>query len=368
MEISTITRAEVKHSSGTDVLSLKLTDTVCHSLSQPVQGNDNRSTSAWLPKSSVAPSANWNSTYGVHYKNPAKRFSKNHDYWLKKAALRIAAQNAAAQEQLAYDAQFAPATRGSQTYREQPFRNPSSMSRAGSSGVLTARPLSRPLVDTSFRHFDAFDRSQAQRFYQPAYDVSALRVLEGQAAGAHASFPLQATSRPAAAAAARQQRPQTAGPLRQTQRAPAQQQQQQQRQQVVYAYDPAAATYASPSNQAAWPVYEAKTDREGNTIEFNATGEAFEPRTLRAYALASPQPQQQQQQYYDDSRVRTTTVGRSQTFRPQLSSSQSTPVIPANVLLNVAAAPDRYERRTQDWQGGGYRSSKSPEYQQQLEF
>lgn len=43
--------------------------------SQPFQGNDNRSTAAWLPKAAVAPSAKWNSTYTVHYKHPAKRYS-----------------------------------------------------------------------------------------------------------------------------------------------------------------------------------------------------------------------------------------------------------------------------------------------------
>jgi hypothetical protein len=292
----------------------------------------------------------------VHYKNPAKRFSKNHEYWLKQAAKRVAAQNALQREQLAAGLAAAQQARDSQTYRD--IRNPSSMSRAKSSGILTARPLNSSLIDTSYRHFDAFDRAQTQRFYNTPYDVSALRMLEGEAAGSHTSIPIQATLRPA-----KQLRPQTAQPARRSnahyqatssfgrtyeapqpytyreQDAYGGQSTQSFSQRPSFSPSPSASSFGSTASYGvpSQPLEVYVPARDGLV----ATGEVVEPHTLRAY-------QPRQQPSYDQTlRAERLYLGegpqspsqdprqRSQKFNPQLTTGRSqTPVIPANTLLS----------------------------------
>lgn len=284
----------------------------------------------------------------VHYKNPAKRFSKNHEYWLKKAAQRVAAQNAAAREQLAQMAEHQQQMRASQTYRE--IRNPSSMSRAKSSGTLTGRPLNPSIVDTSFRHFDAFDRSQHQRFYNQPYDVSALRMLEGEAAGSHTSIPIQAIQRPNP-----RQRPQTAQPARRTNahyQAPLQQQRAYEAPEAYTYRDEDAfgqsnsfrpqQSYGAPPSQ---PL-EVYTSQRGSLMP---TGEVVEPHTLRAYVPRSQAPfeqtLQQQRLYLGEALPTADPRERSQTFRPQLTAGRSlTPVIPANTLLSQSSGDNGVRR------------------------
>lgn len=261
--------------------------------------------------------------------------SKNHEYWLRKAAARMAAQNAADSAELAYLQQ----TRGSQAFRESSLiasynaalRHPSSLARrqlADANGLIVARPLDAGLRDTSFRHFDSFGASTTQRYYARPTDVSALRVLEGAAAGDDAAIPLQATARPATRAPVPfvvRQRPQTAGPTRAHHDAG-----------LVYpstSVDDATAipyaNYVQPTSFAAPRSTAWAETGYAEPTTFDESSQSFVPQQaqLGAYTLRAPGTRLASPAA--DART------RSQTFRPQLSASRSTPTIPANTLLGT---------------------------------
>ena len=359
-----------------------------------------------MPKAAVAPSAKWNSTYGgqkhtahrrasewraprlsslttvvctlsicvpcvlplwfcsVHYKNPAKRFSRNHEYWLRKASERAAASQQLAVQGLELEPR-------SHTFRSpslalafnQPIRNPSSLerspSRAGAmpgdtrAGSLTARPLAMSIRETSVRSHNSFDASRSQSFYGQPYNVSALAMLEGQAAATHNYIPNQATVRPhvernyRATGAGHQppmaQRPQTARASYGSQSLQYQQPQYLENRNPVPSYG----LYATLSPQNTWtdaPPTQRPVQAESSSALWQQTRPAAGLTQRGEEKLGSP----------SSSSSPSAVLARSHAFRPQLSTSQSSPTIPANLLLNVAASPERTQKRAAEWQGGAY--------------
>lgn len=302
------------------------------------------------------------SARSVHYKNPAKRFSRNHEYWLRKASERAAASQQLAVQGLELEPR-------SHTFRSpslalafnQPIRNPSSLERAPSrtgampgdtrAGSLTARPLSMSIRETSVRSHNSFDQARNQTFYGTPYNVSALAMLEGQAAASHNFIPNQATVRPhvernyRATGAGHQppvQRPQTARASYGTQSL--------QYQQPTYLEDrnaaPSYGLYATLSPQNAWtdaPATQRPVAAESSSSLWQQTRPAAGLTQRGEEKLASP-----------SAASPSAVLARSHAFRPQLSTSQSSPTIPANLLLNVAASPERTQKRAQEWQGGAY--------------
>ena len=256
-------------------------------------------------------------------------FSRNHEYWLRKASERAAATEQLAQQGLTIEPR-------SQTFRNpslalaynQPIRSPSTQPRIavrgalpGTSlvGSLTARPLASSIRDTSFRSHNSFDSHGAQQHYAAPYSVSALAALEGQAAASHTVIPNQATARPhvernyRAVGGGHQPplRPQTAGPAGRsaqlTYREP-------------FELSPAAATSFTPDMS----LY--------RTLPAQAAWSEVEPQSLPMQAtLKAPRPAAGLT--YRDKQTTANVLARSQTFRPLLATSKSTPTIPANVLL-----------------------------------
>lgn len=306
----------------------------------------------------------------VHYKNPAKRFSRNHEYWLRKASERAAASQQLAVQGLELEPR-------SHTFRSpslalaynQPIRNPSSTGRLpgeSRAGNLTARPLASSIRETSIRSHNSFDASRSQSFYGLPYNVSALAMLEGQAAGSHTFIPNQATFRPhvertyRATGAGHQPplpRPQTARPAAQQRKGT--QNLQYQEPQYLEANGnsgnvPAYGLYASLSPQNAWseapstqrPLQQQQSQQAPPSLassSWQQTRPAAGLTHAREEKLGSP-----------SATLSPAVLSRSQTFRPQLSASSSTPVIPANTLLNLAASPERTQKRAQEWQGAQY--------------
>jgi len=307
----------------------------------PLQGNDNRSTRSWQPLAAVAPSKSWNSTYAVHYRNPAKRLSRNHEYWLKKASERAEATAQLAAQGL----QLQP--RAAHTFRNpslalafnQPLRNPSSTARelvpghpygATMPASLTARPLASSIRDTSVRSHNRFDAHQAQQHYGASYNVSALAMLEGQAAASHAIIPNQATARPHVERvyAARAAPPSLSDHL------------------------PRGGYGSTARPQTAHPALNLSYRAPEESLDSNGLYATLSPQQSWTETQRSPyaQTQQQQQQSFARSAgstggyvrpelrpaagytqrvMDTAAVSRSQTFRPLLNASPSAPLIPA---------------------------------------
>jgi hypothetical protein len=282
----------------------------------PSQGNDNRTSRTWQPSSAVAPASKWKSTHTEHYRHPSQRGSRNHEYWLRRAS-----QRAAATADLT-SAGVVRQPRSSHTWRppslglafNQPLRNPSSFPRTTNSlgqplpFSLTARPLDASLRDTSLRSHNAFDAYAAQQHHPPS-SVSALAMLEGQAAGSHPSIPNRATTRPPF------ERVYTT-----TQQAPI-----------------AHGTSEVPAD--VYPLVSQTHNSWQGSPAPRSSG--YVSTSFRPAATVRADPSR------EDPRV------RSQTFRPQIT-AQGTPIIPANVLLAVASSPARSQQRAREYQGSPY--------------
>jgi hypothetical protein len=336
------------------------------SVVQPLQGNDNSSTRSWQPNAKIAPSKGWNSTYAVHYRNPAKRLSRNHEYWLKRASERAEATAQLAHQGLALQPR-------NHTFRDpslnlafnQPLRNPSSTARDlvpnspfgyTMPATLTARPLASSLRDTGRRSHDQFDQHLYQQHYGAPYGVSALAVLEGQAAGAFGTIPNQATARPHVERVYNARAPPVAngfhvprggyGSTARPQSAhPAL------GQSLTYRQPEgglqANGLYATLSPQQAWTESPASPQRQHQSPLARTTNGSYvrpEARLPAGYTQrvsdASPKA----------------VLSRSQTFRPQLSASGSAPLLPANAMLDVspAATVKQQQRQFQPQQNGAY--------------
>lgn len=274
--------------------------------------------------------------------------SRNHEYWLKRAAKRATAQQAADEANAEYFAQLRASQRLNSTFRQ--FHHPSSLPRSqveANHGVITARPLNPSLVDTSYRHFDGFNASQSQRYYEPPCDVSALRVLQGDAAAEHADIPLQATERPVrsfqrvtptSSPTLRTHAPPVYSPTRSTQLEPTERFEYYNAPQAKSnGWMPEEASYQTTSTASSSSSY-----RPSSSYKFQSP-----TAKLNSSLSSSPLPM-------TTLRSPTTPIDRSLTYRPQLSNSRSSPSIKANVLLDIAAAPDRYQKRANEWQGGKY--------------
>jgi len=293
---------------------------------------------------------------------------------LRRAAARLAASRSLAEHDLA----VLPTPGSLRDPRlaaiEQALRNPSSLPRSLSASSLVARPLHPSVRDTSVRTYNSFERSQIERFHArqgPNYDVSALRVLEGGAAGAHTFIPNQATARPYNEKGyVLTKRPQTVGAsmaysngLNGTGTRSRQFGSSFGEQPVMSAPLPDDVAVASPDT--------ADSNVDGAVAPFDSTlsnGESaatlvpcdsVESACGSTLASSLPVPSKSGTFSGTATLARNSLTGtgrfgatkRSHSFRPQYTSPHATQNIPANQLLNTTASPARYLRRSAEYQG-----------------